>query len=62
LRDFKINLRDSITAFDASPTIVARIIPAAFISSEITGTASALWLDIDPNSYEGRFVSIDEVR
>jgi hypothetical protein len=59
---FKLNLRDAITSLDASSAIVTRIIPAAFIASKITGPTSALWLDIDPNSYEGRFVSIDEVR
>ena len=57
-----MNVRDAITSLDASSAIVTRIIPAAFIASKITGPTSALWLDIDPNSYEGRFVSIDEVR
>jgi hypothetical protein len=57
----KINVRD-ITAFDASSAIVAWIIQAAFIASEITGTTSALWLDIDPHAYEGRFVGTDQVR
>jgi hypothetical protein len=41
---------------------VAWIIATAFIASEITGTTSALWLDIDPHAYEGRFVGIDQVR